>query len=328
MDAPAAGLDSCWARGSITDKYIVSALREQVAGQVRAGRRVTDGAEGAAGAAELPVRGAHGPRARTEALVADPEVERRRPWRRRATCACRTHCSRSRQSKHMLVEKPVGLDARVEPERMEKTAAPAIVFWIEAISTLFPAPLRRRAQTADATAPIEEEAESAHAGRRGPVVRRRPPDNLARSSPSDPMLDVGTLPMTLAISVLSASGPVRAVRHPRADGISSQFAMAFSPTTCLSAEQPAHRRHLSDAPSFAGVQPAHSAASTSTSRSTDYEASRPSKAAQQHRPGLGRAAHQPRRPALRGSKIARRVDDGGPGSGSPAHGPTRWRRWR
>jgi predicted dehydrogenase len=157
-----------------------------------------------------------------EALVADPEVDvvyvatphhLHLPHALLAVAA----------GKHVLVEKPVGLDA-AEAQQIGDAAAEAGVLCMEAMWTLFlprydvVRRLLADGVIGDPRAVVADMGERFDEGHR--ILRA----DLA----GGPMLDLGTYPVTLATWVLGAPEQVAAVGSPAANGINGQLAMALT----------------------------------------------------------------------------------------------------
>jgi predicted dehydrogenase len=124
--------------------------------------------------------------------------------------------------KHVLVEKPVGLDAD-EARTIGEAAAAAGVFCMEAMWTLF---LPRydivRQLLADGVVG-EPRVVLADMGEWFDTDHRIVRPELA----GGPLLDLGTYPVTLATWVLGAPDAVAAVATPAPSGINGQLAMAL-----------------------------------------------------------------------------------------------------
>ena len=241
--------------GWIADKF-VTALHESTRQVVQAvGSRSADGARRAADAF-----GASTAHASYEALVADPEVD--------VVYVATPHhlhlphaLLAIEAGKHVLVEKPVGLDAG-EAREIGEAAARAGVFCMEAMWSLF---LPRfdvvRQLLADGVVG-EPRVVLADMGEWFDDGHRIMRAELA----GGPMLDLGTYPVTLATWVLGAPDEVVAVGTPAPNGINGQLADG--------ADHRVRRRGVpasspcSATPRRSRASPATWAGSTSAGRST------------------------------------------------------------
>jgi len=203
--------------GWIADKF-TTALHDSTRQVVQAvGSRTPEGARRAAAA--FGAGTAHGS---YEALVTDPEVDvvyvatphhLHLPHALLAVAA----------GKHVLVEKPVGLDA-AEAQQIGDAAAEAGALCMEAMWTLFlprydvVRRLLAEGVIGDPRAVVADMGERFDEGHR--ILRA----DLA----GGPMLDLGTYPVTLATWVLGAPEQVAAVGSPAANGINGQLAMALT----------------------------------------------------------------------------------------------------
>lgn len=202
--------------GWIADKFVTS-LRRHTRQVVHAvGSRTTESAHRAATAWEAPV--AHGS---YEALVADPCVD--------VVYVATPHnyhflhaVLAVEAGKHVLVEKPVGLDAG-EARAIGEAAARAGVFCMEAMWTLF-------LPKFDVVRQVLEEAVlgrvvAAHAdmGERFDEPHRI----MRRDLAGGPLLDLGTYAATFATWTLGAPDAVTAVATPASNGVNGQLAIAL-----------------------------------------------------------------------------------------------------
>ena len=226
--------------GWIAGKF-VTALQQSTRQVVQAvGSRSADGARRAANAF-----GATTAHASYEALVSDPEVD--------VVYVATPHhlhlphaLLAIEAGKHVLVEKPVGLDAG-EARQVGDAAARAGVFCMEAMWSLF---LPRfdvvRQLLADGVlgeprvvvADLGEWFDDGHRIMRADLA-------------GGPMLDLGTYPVTLATWVLGAPDRVAAVGTPAPNGINGQLAIAL--TTAAGAAASLLVSTLTDTPSAASI---------------------------------------------------------------------------
>ena len=226
--------------GWIADKF-VTALHDSTRQVVKAvGSRSEEGARRAAD--RLGAATAHGS---YEALVADPEVD--------VVYVATPHHLHLPHAllaisagKHVLVEKPVGLDAG-EARLIGEAAARAGVFCMEAMWSLF---LPRfdvvRRLLADRVIG-EPRVVLADMGEWFDDDHRIMRPELA----GGPMLDLGTYPVTLATWLLGTPEQVVAVGTPAPSGINGQVAMAFATSTGATASLTITM--LSDTPSVASI---------------------------------------------------------------------------
>ena len=226
--------------GWIADKF-VTALQQSTRQVVQAvGSRSADGARRAANA--FGATTAHGS---YEALVSDPQVDVvyvATPHHLHLPHALLAIAA----GKHVLVEKPVGLDAG-EARQVGDAAARAGVFCMEAMWSLF---LPRfdvvRQLLADGVlgeprvvvADLGEWFDDGHRIMRADLA-------------GGPMLDLGTYPVTLATWVLGAPDRVAAVGTPAPNGINGQLAIAL--TTAAGAAASLLVSTLTDTPSAASI---------------------------------------------------------------------------
>jgi len=202
--------------GWIADTFVTS-LRRHTRQVVHAvGSRTAESAHRAATAWEAPV--AHGS---YEALVADPCVD--------VVYVATPHnyhflhaVLAVEAGKHVLVEKPAGLDAG-EARAIGEAAARAGVFCMEAMWTLF-------LPKFDVVRQILEEGVlgrvvAAHAdmGERFDEPHRI----MRRDLAGGPLLDLGTYAATFATWTLGAPDAVTAVATPAPNGINGQLAIAL-----------------------------------------------------------------------------------------------------
>jgi predicted dehydrogenase len=226
--------------GWIADKF-TTALHDSTRQVVQAvGSRSDEGARRAASA--LGATTAHGS---YEALVADPEVD--------VVYVATPHhlhlphaLLAIEAGKHVLVEKPVGLDAG-EARQIRDAAAQAGVFCMEAMWTLF---LPRfdvvRRLLADG-AIGEPRVVLADMGEWFDDDHRIMRPELA----GGPMLDLGTYPVTLATWVLGTPEQVVAVGTLAPSGINGQVAMALATSAGATASLTVSM--LADTPSVASI---------------------------------------------------------------------------
>ena len=226
--------------GWIADKF-VTALQQSTRQVVQAvGSRSADGARRAANAF-----GATTAHRSYEALVSDPQVDVvyvATPHHLHLPHALLAIAA----GKHVLVEKPVGLDAG-EARQVGDAAARAGVFCMEAMWSLF---LPRfdvvRQLLADGVlgeprvvvADLGEWFDDGHRIMRADLA-------------GGPMLDLGTYPVTLATWVLGAPDRVAAVGTPAPNGINGQLAIAL--TTAAGAAASLLVSTLTDTPSAASI---------------------------------------------------------------------------
>ena len=203
--------------GWIADRFVTSLGRHTRQVVTAVGSRSRTSAEWAATA--WGVERAHGS---YEALVSDPEVDvvyvatphnHHLPHALLATAA----------GKHVLVEKPVGLDA-AEARAIGDAARDAGVFCMEAMWTLFLPKLDVVRQVleqgwlGELRTVVADMGEWFDAGHR--IMR---PD-LA----GGPLLDLGTYPVTLATWALGAPDAVAAVATAAPNGINGQLSVALA----------------------------------------------------------------------------------------------------
>jgi predicted dehydrogenase len=181
------------------------------------GSRTTEGAHRAA--RSMGAVGAHGS---YEALVADPRVD--------VVYVATPHHLHLPHAllaigagKHVLVEKPVGLDAG-EARRIGAAAAAAGVLCTEAMWTLFLPRFDVVRQLLADGAIGRPEVVLADLGEWFDENHRIQRPELA----GGPMLDLGTYPLTLATWVLGAPDRVVAVGTPAPSGVNGQVAIGLS----------------------------------------------------------------------------------------------------
>lgn len=202
--------------GWIADVF-VSSLRRDTRQVVHAvGSRTVESATRAAAAWEVPV--AHGS---YEALVADLGVD--------VVYVATPHnfhvlhaLLAIEAGKHVLVEKPVGLDAD-EARAIGDAAARAGVFCMEAMWTLFLPKFDVVRQVLEDGTLGRVVAAHADMGERFDEPHRIMRPELA----GGPLLDLGTYAVTFATWVLGAPDLVRAVATPAPTGINGQLAIAL-----------------------------------------------------------------------------------------------------
>ena len=156
-----------------------------------------------------------------EALVADPEVDVvyvATPHNHHLPHALLAIAA----GKHVLVEKPVGLDA-AEARAIGDAAAAAGVFCMEAMWTLFLPKLDVVRQVLADGWIGEPRAVVADMGEWFDADHRIMRADLA----GGPLLDLGTYPVTLATWALGAPSAVAAVATPAPNGINGQLSIAL-----------------------------------------------------------------------------------------------------
>ncbi len=224
----------------IAEKF-VTALHDSTRQVVQAvGSRSAEGA--ARAAARFGASTAHGS---YEALAADPEID--------VVYVATPHHLHLPHAllaieggKHVLVEKPVGLDAG-EARQIGEAAARAGVFCMEAMWTLFLPRFDVVRQLLAEGAIGEPRVVLADMGEWFDDGHRIMRPELA----GGPMLDLGTYPVTLATWVLGAPEQVVAVGTPAPSGINGQVAMAFATNAGSTASLTVTM--LSDTPSVASI---------------------------------------------------------------------------
>ena len=226
--------------GWIADVF-VSSLRRDTRQVVHAvGSRTVESATRAAAAWEVPV--AHGS---YEALVADPGVD--------VVYVATPHnfhvlhaLLAIEAGKHVLIEKPVGLDAD-EARAIGDAAARAGVFCMEAMWTLFLPKFDVVRQVLEDGALGRVVAAHADMGERFDEPHRIMRPELA----GGPLLDLGTYAVTFATWTLGAPDLVRAVATPAPNGINGQLAIALG--TPGGASAALHTSILADTATTASV---------------------------------------------------------------------------
>ncbi len=226
--------------GWIADTFVTS-LRRHTQQIVQAvGSRSTGSARRAATAWQAPA--AHGS---YEALVADPSVD--------VVYVATPHnyhlphaLLAIEAGKHVLVEKPVGLDAD-EARRIGEAAARAGVFCMEAMWSLFLPKLDVVRQVLDDGRLGRVVAVHADMGERFDEPHRILRPELA----GGPLLDLGTYAATFATWVLGAPDAVTAVATPAPGGINGQLAIALG--TPSGATASLHTTILADTATRASV---------------------------------------------------------------------------
>ncbi len=202
--------------GWIADNFVTS-LRRHTRQVVHAvGSRTMESATRAASEWEVPV--AHGS---YEALVADPGVDIvyvATPHNYHVLHAVLA----IKAGKHVLVEKPVGLDAD-EARAIGDAAAQAGVFCMEAMWTLFLPKFDVVRQLLEEGALGRVVAAHADMGERFDEPHRIMRPELA----GGPLLDLGTYAVTFATWTLGAPDVVAAVATPAPNGINGQLAIAL-----------------------------------------------------------------------------------------------------
>ncbi len=202
--------------GWIADTFVRS-LRAHTRQVVHAvGSRTTDSARRAADAWEAPV--AHGS---YEALVADPDVDVVY-----VTTPHNHHLPHAllaiEAGKHVLVEKPVGLDAD-EARAIGDAASRAGVFCMEAMWTLFLPKFDVVRQILADGVLGDVVIAQADMGERFDAPHRITRADLA----GGPLLDLGTYAATFATWVLGEPDEVTAVATPAPSGVNGQLAVAL-----------------------------------------------------------------------------------------------------
>ncbi len=202
--------------GWIADVFVASLRRDTRQVVHAVGSRTVESATRAAAAWEVPV--AHGS---YEALVADPGVD--------VVYVATPHnfhvlhaLLAIEAGKHVLVEKPVGLDAD-EARAIGDAAARAGVFCMEAMWTLFLPKFDVVRQVLEDGALGRVVAAHADMGERFDEPHRIMRPELA----GGPLLDLGTYAVTFATWTLGAPDLVRAVATPAPNGINGQLAIAL-----------------------------------------------------------------------------------------------------
>ncbi len=226
--------------GWIADTFVASLRRHTRQVVQAAGSRTTESAQRAARSWGAPV--AHGS---YDALVADPAVDvvyvatPHNYHRRHALLAIEA-------GKHVLVEKPVGLDAD-EARAIGEAAARAGVFCMEAMWTLFLPKFDVLRQVLDSGELGRIVAVHADMGERFDEPHRIMREDLA----GGPLLDLGTYAATFATWTLGAPDVVRAVATPAPNGINGQLAVALG--TAAGATASLHTTILADSATTASV---------------------------------------------------------------------------
>ncbi len=226
--------------GWIADTFVAS-LRRNTRQQVAAvGSRSTESAERAARLWGVGV--AHGS---YEALVADPSVD--------VVYVATPHnfhlphaLLAVEAGKHVLVEKPVGLDA-AEARQIGAAAQRAGVFCMEAMWSLFLPKFDVLRQLLEAGALGRVVGAHADMGERFDEPHRILRADLA----GGPLLDLGTYAATFATWVLGAPDEVTAVATPAPNGVNGQLAIALR--TPAGATASLHTSILADSATTASV---------------------------------------------------------------------------
>ncbi|MBM6402592.1 Gfo/Idh/MocA family protein [Phycicoccus sonneratiae] len=202
--------------GWIADRFVGSVRRHTRQVVAAVGSRTQASADDAV--ARWGAGRAHGS---YEALVADPEVD--------VVYVATPHNVHLPHAllaigagKHVLVEKPVGLDAD-EARAIGEAAAAAGVFCMEAMWTLFLPRLDVVRQLLEDGVLGEPTSVLADMGEWFGPQHRIFRDDLA----GGPLLDLGTYPVTLATWVLGAPDTVTAVATPAPTGINGQLSVAL-----------------------------------------------------------------------------------------------------
>ncbi len=226
--------------GWIAETFVASLRRHTRQVVYAVGSRTTESALRAATVWEAPV--AHGS---YEALVADPRVD--------VVYVATPHNFHFQHAalaieagKHVLVEKPVGLDAD-EARAIGDAAAHAGVFCMEAMWTLFLPKFDVVRQILDGGELGRVVAAHADMGERFDEPHRIMRPELA----GGPLLDLGTYAATFATWVLGAPDAVAAVATPAPNGINGQLAVALG--TPAGATASLHTTILADTATTASV---------------------------------------------------------------------------
>ena len=226
--------------GWIADAFVTS-LQGHTRQRVQAvGSRTAESADRAARAWEAP--GAHGS---YEALVADPSVD--------VVYVATPHnyhlphaLLAVEAGKHVLVEKPVGLDA-AEAREIGAAAARAGVFCMEAMWSLFLPKFDVVRQVVDRGVLGDVVAAHADVGE-----RFDPPHRIMRTDlAGGPLLDLGTYAATFATWTVGAPDAVAAVATAAPNGINGQLAIALA--TPAGATASLHTSILADSATTASV---------------------------------------------------------------------------
>ncbi len=202
--------------GWIADKFVTSLQQHTRQVVAAVGSRSLDSAQRAA--AGWGVERAHGS---YEALVADPDVDVVY-----VTTPHNYHLPHAllaiEAGKHVLVEKPVGLDAG-EARAIGEAAARAGVFCMEAMWTLFLPKFDVVRQVLDSGALGDVVIAQADMGE-----RFDPPHRITQAAlAGGPLLDLGTYAATFATWVLGEPDEVTAVATPGPSGVNGQLAIAL-----------------------------------------------------------------------------------------------------
>ena len=203
--------------GWIADRFVASLAQHTRQVVTAVGSRSRGSAERAAAA--WGVGRAHGS---YEALVADPDVDVvyvATPHNHHLPHALLAIAA----GKHVLVEKPVGLDA-AEARAIGDAARDAGVFCMEAMWTLFLPKLDVVRQVVEQGWLGELRSVVADMGEWFDTDHRILRADLA----GGPLLDLGTYPITLATWALGAPDTVTAVATPAPNGINGQLSVALA----------------------------------------------------------------------------------------------------
>ena len=230
--------------GWIAQAFVAS-LQGHTRQRVQAvGSRTAEAARQAAGAWGVPV--AHGS---YEALVADPSVD--------VVYVATPHNYHLPHAllaigagKHVLVEKPVGLDA-AEARAIGAAAARRGVFCMEAMWTLFLPKFDVVRQILEQGVLGEVVAAQADMGERFDIPHRIMRAELA----GGPLLDLGTYAVTFATWTFGAPDAVTAVATAAPNGINGQLAIALA--TPSGATASLHTSILADSATTASVIGTH-----------------------------------------------------------------------
>ncbi|MDQ2755614.1 MAG: Gfo/Idh/MocA family oxidoreductase [Actinomycetota bacterium] len=226
--------------GWIADTFVTSLKRHTRQVVHAVGSRTTESAQRAATAWGAPV--AHGS---YESLVADPGVD--------VVYVATPHnyhfphaLLAVEAGKHVLVEKPVGLDAD-EARAIGEAAARAGVFCMEAMWTLFLPKFDVVRQVLEEGVLGRVVAAHADMGERFDEPHRI----MRRDLAGGPLLDLGTYAATLATWVLGVPDQVTAVATPAPNGINGQLSIALR--TAAGATASLHTTILADSATTACV---------------------------------------------------------------------------
>ena len=226
--------------GWIADRFVTSLQRHTRQVVHAVGSRSAESAKHTAVAWGTPA--AHGS---YEALVTDPDVD--------VVYVATPHNYHLQHAllaieagKHVLIEKPVGLDA-AEARAIGQAASHAGVFCMEAMWTLFLPKFDIIRQVLEQRALGRVVAVHADMGERFDAPHRI----LRRELAGGPLLDLGTYAATLATWALGAPDAVTAVATPAPNGINGQLAIALR--TPSGATAALHTSILADSATTASI---------------------------------------------------------------------------